>query len=177
MFGVIMPLCNRMFCCIFGWYFYIELRLKCEKKIIVYPYGAAVIWLKNWNQRQQWKENYIQAYGAAVRILKILVKMIRIRIQKLFITKCETCSSQVECDQEIDWWGMKGGPDFMHFMQLFVPKLQMVRRLISRNCNILLSFQTTNYVCFFACLDLRLGVGRWPTIDLYQENSRWKKWI
>ena len=100
--SLIMPLCNRMFCCIFGWYFYIELRLKCEKKIIVYPYGAAVIWLKNWNQRQQWKENYIQAYGAAVRILKILVKMIRIRIQKLFITKCETCSSQVECDQEID---------------------------------------------------------------------------
>ena len=30
MFGVIMPLCNRMFCCIFGWYFYIEIRLKCE---------------------------------------------------------------------------------------------------------------------------------------------------
>ena len=23
MFGVITPLCNRMFCCIFGWYFYI----------------------------------------------------------------------------------------------------------------------------------------------------------
>ena len=33
MFGVIMPLCNRMFCCIFGWYFYIEFRLKCEKNI------------------------------------------------------------------------------------------------------------------------------------------------
>ena len=31
MFGVIMPLCNRMFCCIFGWYFYIEIRLKYEK--------------------------------------------------------------------------------------------------------------------------------------------------
>ena len=31
MFGVIMPLCNRMFCCIFGWYFYIEIRLKQEK--------------------------------------------------------------------------------------------------------------------------------------------------
>ena len=31
MFGVIMPLCNRMFCCIFGWYFSIEIRLKYEK--------------------------------------------------------------------------------------------------------------------------------------------------
>ena len=28
---MIMPLCNRMFCCIFGWYFYIEIRLKYEK--------------------------------------------------------------------------------------------------------------------------------------------------
>ena len=35
MFGVIMPLCNRMFCCIFGWYFYIEIRLKCEKNILL----------------------------------------------------------------------------------------------------------------------------------------------
>ena len=26
-----MPSCNRMFCCIFGWYFYVEIRLKCEK--------------------------------------------------------------------------------------------------------------------------------------------------
>ena len=25
MFGVIIPLCNRMFCCIFGWYFYFEM--------------------------------------------------------------------------------------------------------------------------------------------------------
>ena len=32
MFGVIMALCNRMFCCIFGWYFYIKIRLKYEKK-------------------------------------------------------------------------------------------------------------------------------------------------
>ena len=31
MFGMIMPLCNRMFCCIFEWYFYIENRLKYEK--------------------------------------------------------------------------------------------------------------------------------------------------
>ena len=37
MFGVIMPLCNRMFCCIFGWYFYIEIRLKYEKKIFCCP--------------------------------------------------------------------------------------------------------------------------------------------
>ena len=35
MFGVIMPLCNRMFCCIFGWYFYIEIRLKYEKIILL----------------------------------------------------------------------------------------------------------------------------------------------
>ena len=35
MFGVIMPLCNRMFCCIFGWYFYIEIRLKYEKNILL----------------------------------------------------------------------------------------------------------------------------------------------
>ena len=35
MFGVIMPLCNRMFCCTFGWYFYIEIRLKYEKKNIL----------------------------------------------------------------------------------------------------------------------------------------------
>ena len=31
MFGVIMPLCNRMFCCIFGWHFYIEISLKHEE--------------------------------------------------------------------------------------------------------------------------------------------------
>ena len=35
MFGVIMPLCNRMFCCIFGWYFYIGIRLKYEKNILL----------------------------------------------------------------------------------------------------------------------------------------------
>ena len=35
MFGVIMPLCNRMFCCIFGWYFYIEIRLKFERNILL----------------------------------------------------------------------------------------------------------------------------------------------
>ena len=35
MFGVIMPLCNRMFCCIFVWYFYIEMRLKYEKNILL----------------------------------------------------------------------------------------------------------------------------------------------
>ena len=35
MFGVIVPLCNRMFCCIFGWYFYIKTRLKYEKKILL----------------------------------------------------------------------------------------------------------------------------------------------
>ena len=35
MSGVIMPLCNRMFCCIFGWYFYIEIRLKYEKNILL----------------------------------------------------------------------------------------------------------------------------------------------
>ena len=43
---MIMPLCNRMFCCIFGRYFYIEIRQKYEKNIqqtysffIVYPCG------------------------------------------------------------------------------------------------------------------------------------------
>ena len=35
MFGVIMPLCNRMFCCIFGRYFYIEIRLKYKKNILL----------------------------------------------------------------------------------------------------------------------------------------------
>ena len=35
MFGVIRPLCNRMFCCIFGGYFYIEIRLKYEKIILL----------------------------------------------------------------------------------------------------------------------------------------------
>ena len=35
MFSVIMPLCNRMFCCIFGRYFYIEIRLKYEKIILL----------------------------------------------------------------------------------------------------------------------------------------------
>ena len=35
MFRVIMPLCNRRFCCIFGWYFYIEIRLKYEKNILL----------------------------------------------------------------------------------------------------------------------------------------------
>ena len=40
MFGVIMPLCNRMFCCIFGWYFYIEIRLKYEKLILLFSSRA-----------------------------------------------------------------------------------------------------------------------------------------
>ena len=31
----ISPLCNRMFCCIFGWYLYIEIRLKCENGILL----------------------------------------------------------------------------------------------------------------------------------------------
>ena len=35
MFVVIMPLCNRMFCSIFGRYFYIEIRLKYEKIILL----------------------------------------------------------------------------------------------------------------------------------------------
>ena len=34
MFGVIMPLCNRMFCCIFGWYFFTNSRLKYEKIVL-----------------------------------------------------------------------------------------------------------------------------------------------
>ena len=34
MFGVIMPLWNSMFHCIFGWYFYIEITLKYEKVIL-----------------------------------------------------------------------------------------------------------------------------------------------
>ena len=37
MFGVIMPLCNRMFCCIFGRYFFIKIRQKYEKKIFCCP--------------------------------------------------------------------------------------------------------------------------------------------
>ena len=36
MFGVIMPLCNRMYCCIFGQYFFIEIRLKYEKKMLLF---------------------------------------------------------------------------------------------------------------------------------------------
>ena len=40
MFGVIMPLCNRMFCCIFGWYFYNEIRLKYEKNILLFSSRA-----------------------------------------------------------------------------------------------------------------------------------------
>ena len=35
MFGVIMPICNRMFCCIFWWYFYIEITLKYEKNVLL----------------------------------------------------------------------------------------------------------------------------------------------
>ena len=30
-----MPLCKRLFCCIFGWCFYIEFRLKYEKVILL----------------------------------------------------------------------------------------------------------------------------------------------
>ena len=30
-----MPLCNRMFCCIFGWYFYIEIRVNYETIILL----------------------------------------------------------------------------------------------------------------------------------------------
>ena len=37
MFGVIRPLCDRVFCCIFVWYFFIEIRLKYEKKIFCCP--------------------------------------------------------------------------------------------------------------------------------------------
>ena len=35
MFGVIMPLCNRIFCCIFGWYFCVKIRLKGKKIILL----------------------------------------------------------------------------------------------------------------------------------------------
>ena len=55
MFGVIMPLYNRMFCCIFGWYFYIEIRLKYEKIFcsaleifIVYPLFFVVYPEQQW---------------------------------------------------------------------------------------------------------------------------------
>ena len=48
MFGVIMPLCNRMFCCIFGWYLYIKIRLKYEKKIFCCPalelFHCLILW-------------------------------------------------------------------------------------------------------------------------------------
>ena len=64
MFGVIMPLCNRMFCCIFGWYFYIEVRLKYEKNIllsssraffIVYPCGQHWRYMENdYKMQQNW---------------------------------------------------------------------------------------------------------------------------
>ena len=37
MVGQMMPLCNKMFCCIFGWCFYIEIRLKREK-IVCCPF-------------------------------------------------------------------------------------------------------------------------------------------
>ena len=33
--SLIMPLCNRMFCCIFRWYFYIKIRLKHKKYFVV----------------------------------------------------------------------------------------------------------------------------------------------
>ena len=42
MFGMIMLLCNRMFCCNFGWYFYIEIRLKYEIKIILLSSSRAI---------------------------------------------------------------------------------------------------------------------------------------
>ena len=35
MFGVIEPYYNRVFYCIFGWYFYIKIRLKYEKNVLL----------------------------------------------------------------------------------------------------------------------------------------------
>ena len=40
MFGLIMPLCNRIFCCIFGWYFYVQPGRNI-KKIILFSSSRA----------------------------------------------------------------------------------------------------------------------------------------
>ena len=56
MFGLIMPLCNRMFCCIFGWYFYIEIRLKYEKNILLSSSRAFSSSTPVDNSEATWKE-------------------------------------------------------------------------------------------------------------------------
>ena len=35
MFSVIMPLCNRILCCIFGWYFYVKSGWNIQKNILL----------------------------------------------------------------------------------------------------------------------------------------------
>ena len=56
MFGVIMPLCIRMFCCIFGWYFYIEIRLKFEKNILLSSSRAFSLSTLVENSEATWKK-------------------------------------------------------------------------------------------------------------------------
>ena len=56
MFVVIMPLCNRMFCCIFGWYFYIEIRLKYEKNILLSSSRAFSLSTSVENSEATWKK-------------------------------------------------------------------------------------------------------------------------
>ena len=137
------------------------------------PDYRVYIWLKNWNERLQWKENYIQAYGAAVHFLKFLVKMIQMRIQNIFITKCETCSSQVECDQEID----------EEWKEALI--LCILCNFLFPNCKwsggwsleIATSYFLSKPQIMFAFCMPWPKARCWPTIDLYQENSRWKKWI
>ena len=56
MFGVMMPICNRMSCCIFGCYFYIEIRLKCEKIILLSSSRAFSLSTPMENSEATWKK-------------------------------------------------------------------------------------------------------------------------
>ena len=56
MFGVIMPLCNRMACCIFGWYFFTKIRLKYEKIILLSSARAFLLSTPVENSEATWKK-------------------------------------------------------------------------------------------------------------------------
>ena len=53
---MIMPLCNRMFCCIFGWYFYNKIRLEYEKNILLSSSRAFSLSTTVENSEATWKK-------------------------------------------------------------------------------------------------------------------------
>ena len=56
MFVVIMPLCNRIFCCIFGWYFYVKLGWTLKKNILLSSSRAFSLSTSVENSEATWKK-------------------------------------------------------------------------------------------------------------------------